>query len=179
MPPKKIEWGDIPKEEHVKEKDSSGKWIECYVCQQVNKVRATFSLTEWLNHCSSAKHCKKVKTNDLNNTTTKMTSYFASKPIAQQKPSNFKLNSNERSKSVLACPGFSYTTSKKNDELGDATFIVYKDGKWSIHSNKCTNKAVSKRSSKRMDKTACQKCFDFPNIPKIKDRVKEWIRFFI
>ena len=47
----------------------------------------------------------------------------------------------------------------KNDELSDTIFIICKDGKWSIHSNKCTNKTVTKRNSKRVDKTACQKCF--------------------
>ena len=72
MPPKKIEWGDIPNEEPVTEKYSSGKWIECCVCQQVIKVMAAFGFTEWLNNCSSAKHCEKVKTNNLNNTTTTM-----------------------------------------------------------------------------------------------------------
>ncbi len=57
--------------------------IECYVCQQENKVRETFGCTEWLNHWSSVKHCEKVKINDLNNTTTKLTFYFTSKPIAK------------------------------------------------------------------------------------------------
>ena len=38
---------------------------------QVIKVRAIFGFAEWLNICSSSKHCEKVKTNDLNKTTIK------------------------------------------------------------------------------------------------------------
>ncbi len=132
MPPKKIEWGDVPNEEHVKEKESAGKWIECNVCHQVIRVRTTFGFTEWLNHCSSAKHCEKVKTNDLNNTTTKLISYFTSKPVVQHKPSTLKFNSDKRSK--IHCHDqylvtgkllnyYKYNKYKKNDELCDTTFI--------------------------------------------------------
>ena len=49
-PPTKIELGDVHNEEHVKENDSAGKWIERNVCHQVIRVSATFSFTEWLNH---------------------------------------------------------------------------------------------------------------------------------
>ena len=49
--------------------------------------------------------------------------------------------------------------------------IICKDDKWSIHSKECTIKALTKRKSKRLDKFACEKCYDFPFIAKIKDRV--------
>ena len=107
-PLKKIEWGDVPNEEPVKEKDYAAKWIEYNICHQVIRVRAKFGCTEWLNYCSSAKHCEKVKINDLNSTRTKLTSYSTSTPLVQLKPSTFKFNSIKRSKTVLPCPGFSY-----------------------------------------------------------------------
>ena len=122
MPPKKIKWGDIPNEEHVKEKDSSGKGIECCVCQQVFKVRATFDFAEWLNHCSSAKHCEEVKINDLNNTTIDFFLHWQTN--CTTKTIHLQLNSNKRNKTILACPGFiygkimnccNYKTSIKND----------------------------------------------------------------
>ena len=33
---KKIEWGDIPNDINVKEKDDLGKWIECNLCHIKN-----------------------------------------------------------------------------------------------------------------------------------------------
>ena len=67
MPPKKIAWGDVPNEVHVKKKDPFGKWIECKVCNQTIRIRATFGFTEWLLHCSSAKHSSKVNDIQLEN----------------------------------------------------------------------------------------------------------------
>ena len=46
IPPKKIVWGDIPSEEHVKEIDSDGKWIEYSVCTKVIREHAIFGFTE-------------------------------------------------------------------------------------------------------------------------------------
>ena len=188
MPPKKIDWGEIPHDEHVKKKDPFGKWIECGVCNQTIKIRATFGFTEWLNHCSSTKHSSVLQTTEMNNSTTKLTKYFSIKPGEKRAPSNSKFTSTKRNKTVQRCPGFSYGKNsdllqlynkyQKIDELSAATMIVCQDGKWSFHSKDCTHEAFTKRNCKRLDKNACPKCYDFPFISKVKDRVKRMDKIY-
>ena len=58
MPFKKVEWGDIPHETYVKDKDIMGKWIECDICNVKIRIRSQFCFTEWDTHCSGVKHCR-------------------------------------------------------------------------------------------------------------------------
>ena len=40
------------------------------------------------------------------------------------------------------------------------------------------DEAFTKRNCKRLDKNACPKCYDFPFISKVKDRVKRMDKIF-
>ena len=51
MPLKKIEWGDIPNEIYVKEKDDLRKWIECNICHLKIRIRSQFCFIEWQQIC--------------------------------------------------------------------------------------------------------------------------------
>ncbi len=51
------------------------------------------------------------------------------------------------------------------------TFAVCRDGKWSIHDAKCTQKATKFRKSQRPDKKACEVYFSFPKRQIIKERI--------
>jgi len=185
MPPKKVAWGDIPNEVFIEDKDNDkGKWIKCKICHVVIRVRASFGFTEWENHCSSLRHCQKVKDQLLIGNSSKLTSYFISDNSNKKKenPTDVKLSSNKRIKLVTPCPGFSfgknpellqlYHKYRKNDTLNKSIFIHCRDGVWSTHSCECTNEAVRNRNSKRVDKNACKKCFEFPSIQLVKDRIK-------
>ena len=50
--------------------------------------------------------------------------------------------------------------------------FLSKMGFWSTHSNSCSKQAMMTRNSKRGDKCACKKCFDFPFIQLVKEKVK-------
>ncbi len=137
------------------------EWCNVYN-QVISTVRATFGFTEWLNHWLSH-NCEKIMTNDMNNTTIKLTSYFTSKPIAQHKPPT--------PWSAIVTKGarlFSHVQdfSLQGWQMGYPFQWVQKYG------------AVTKRSSKCIDKNACQKCFDVLSIPKIKDRIKRMDKIF-
>ena len=67
MPLKKLEWGDVPKEMYVKEKDELGKWIECNVCHVKIRIRSQYCYTEWITHCEGVKHCKIANSDTLKN----------------------------------------------------------------------------------------------------------------
>ena len=73
---------------------------------------------------------------------------------------------------------YNYTTSKKKDSLNESFVIHLQNGTWSTHSNDCSREAVMARYSKCGDKHACQKCFDFPYIQLVKDRVKRMERIY-
>ena len=55
---KKTEWGDIPNDIYVKDKDDLGKWIECTICHVKISIRSQFCFAEWETHCSGVRHCK-------------------------------------------------------------------------------------------------------------------------
>ena len=46
MPLKKVDWGDIPNDTYVKDKDDLGKWIECVICDVKISIRSQFCFTE-------------------------------------------------------------------------------------------------------------------------------------
>ena len=56
--------------------------------------------------------------------------------------------------------------------MNESILIHYKNGVWRTHSAEYTNEAVIVRHSKRGKKCTCKKCFDFPSIQLVKDRVK-------
>ena len=148
----------------------------------------TFGFTEWINHCTPSEHCEKVKTIDLQSSTIKLTSYFSSTSIKWRKPSTLIYHHYKQSKTVMTCPWFGhgknckflqlYDKYKKKDHLSESTFIGCKDCFWSICLNECTNEVITVRISKCMDTNACEKCFNFPSIQKIKDRIKRMHNIF-
>ena len=189
MPPKKFAWGDVPNSEFVKKKDEeNGTWIECGLCHVVIKVRATFAFTEWVNHCSSKKHCQLVTDRLCSQGTRQLTSYFVINKDETESSISPKPPPSKKSKLINPCPGFFYgknpellqlyNTYKKNDYVNDSTDIHCKNGVWSIHSSQCTNEAVTTRRCKRSDKRACQQCFDFKYRLVVKDRVKRMDRIY-
>ena len=67
MPPKKVDWGDIPNDVYVKDKDHLGKWIECDICNIKIRIRSQFCFTEWDTHCSGVNHFQIVNSKALKN----------------------------------------------------------------------------------------------------------------
>ena len=191
MPPKKITWGDVPNSTYIKSKDEmKGNWIECGICCVVIKVRATFGFSEWDNHCSSNRHCQKVKEVETSGNQHKLTTYFGvtkedNKQITSPSHQN---HVHKKSKLSIPCPGFNYGKNselleiynkyKKEDSFNESFIIQFQNDVWSTHSNDCSKEAMLTRSSKRADKRACQKCFDFPTIQLVKDRVKRMDRIY-
>ena len=115
MPPKKITWGDIPNNKFVKNKNGdNGKWIECSICCVVIRVRATYGFTEWINHCSSNKHCQPVKDKDGTGDMNKLTSYFDLNKDQSNTTFSLKPRPAKKTKLINQCPGFNYD---KNPEL--------------------------------------------------------------
>ena len=185
MPPRKYEWEDIPNKNCVKDKDENGKWICCKVCNIKIKIRSQFSTTEWKHHCESSNHCCAVR-NLENNNNSKMTSFY--QPVPQNLNNTFADNWTDgnpritkRQKITESCPGFAYRKNadllplyekyKKQDDINKSISIVCRDGKWSIHDAKCTQKATKFRKSQCPDKKACEVCFSFPKILLIKERI--------
>ena len=66
----------------------------------------------------------------------------------------------------------------KKDSLNESFVFHLLNGTWSTHYNDCSREAMIARYSKRGDKHACQKCFDFPYIQFVKDRVKRRERIY-
>ena len=58
MPYKKNEWGDIPHETYVRDKDVMGRWIVCDICNIKIRCRSQFCFPEWVSHCSGVRHSK-------------------------------------------------------------------------------------------------------------------------
>ena len=140
MPPKKITWGVIPNDEFIKKKDEkNGKWIECGVCDIIIKVRATFGFSEWQNHCSSNKHCEKVKDSEKGGIMKQLTTYFGTvNNDTKRNASQSCLHQHKkRTKVVIPCPGFNYGKNsellqlynkyKKNERINQAFFIHYQN----------------------------------------------------
>ena len=175
----------------LKKKDEiTGKWIECGVCNVIIKVRATFGFSEWEHHCSSNKHCLQVKETERCGTMKQLTTYFGStnnntKTTASQSTLRHR---NKRTKVVIPCPGFNYGKNsellqlynkyKKVERLNESFIIHYQNGVWSTHSVDCTNEAIMTRHSRRADRCACQKCFDFPFVQLVKDRVDRMAKIY-
>ena len=70
------------------------------------------------------------------------------------------------------------TSIKKSERLNESFIIHYQNGVWSTHSVDCNNEAIMTRHSRRGDKCACKKCFDFPFIQLVKDRVKRMEKIY-
>ena len=87
---------------------------------------------------------------------------------------------------MSSCVGFSYGQNtdllplydkyKRKDSVNDSLNIACNFGKWSIHSIECTGEQVSNRKSLRPDKKACEKCFNFPSIDKVRWRIRRMHR---
>ena len=134
MPPKKITWGDIPNSEFVKIKDEvNGRWIGCSLCDVVIKVRATYGVNEWVNHCSSSKHSQLVTSKHGPGGMHKLTTYFDINKDENKSTVSLKARPSKKSKLINPCPGFNYCKNpellqlynkyKKRDTLNDSIFI--------------------------------------------------------
>ena len=84
MPFKRVEWGDIPHDTYIKNKDTLGRWIECDICDVKIRIRSQFCFTEWETHCSGVKHCRKTNCNSLKNVPT-LDKYFKKRPATETK----------------------------------------------------------------------------------------------
>ena len=165
-----------------KKDEDNGKWIECSLCRIVIKVRATFAFTEWVNHCSSNRHCQLVIGRHDSGCMKQLTSYFDISKDENESKISLKLPPSKKIKLINPCPGFTYGRNpellqlynkyKKRDALNDSIFIHCRNGVWSVHSSQCSNEAVTTRGGKRTDKRACQKCFEFKSRKLVKDRVQ-------
>ena len=186
MPPKKFQWKDIPHQNHVKNKDDLGKWIECAICNITIRIRAQYGFTEWKTHCEGVKHCKLINGNDPNNAS-KITSHFKNSPKAPCSILQDVLA--PKGKVAQTCPGFSYGKNsefvalyskyKRKDALNDSISIRYEDGKWTVHSKDCTNVMIPSRASQRSDRYACEKCFTYSGRQMIKERIKRMHKIMI
>ena len=184
MPLKKLEWGDIPKEIYIKEKDDLGKWIECNICHIKIRIRSQFCFTEWVTHCAGVKHCKIANSDTLKNAQ-RIETFFkkrilfekssTSNPVTETKVSEAK-----RQK-TSSCPGFYYGKNtdllplyekyKREDDVNASLNIQCSNGIWSIHSMNCTGEQVNNRSCLRPDKKACVNCFNCKHIKNVRFRI--------
>ena len=116
-----------------------------------------FGFSEWQNHCSSNKHCEKVKDSEKGGTMKQLTTYSA-KNDAKHNAYQYRLcQHNKRTKVVIPCPGFNYGKNseqlqlynkyKKVEHINNSFIIHYQKGVWSTHSIDYTNEAIIHFSS--------------------------------
>ena len=184
MPLKKLEWGDIPNENYVKNKDVLGKWIECVICDVKMSVRSQYCFTEWDTHCSGVRHSKIVSSKAIHNVK-KIDSFFKKRSLTETNSSvnsAIKKQPSPKRPKINTCPGFYYGKNtdllplydkyKRKDSVNDSINIIRNHGQWSIHSINCMGEQVNNRKSLRPDKKACEYCFKFDSIEKVRDRIR-------
>ena len=180
MPPKKFSWGDIPNLNEIKDKDKHGKWIHCKTCDVKIKVRCQFSLTEWRFHIDSIKHTELANSTALKDVP-KITNFFTKKQVNKISLPQRACPPKKRKK-IITCPGFYYGNNsellslyakyKMEDQITPAIQIRCNNGVWSTFSIDCTGEKVIGRQSSRYDKTACDACFNYPSLSKLKFRIR-------
>ena len=188
MPLKKLEWGDIPKEMYVKEKDQLEKWIECNICHVKIRIRSQYCYTEWITHCEGVKHCK-IANSDTLKKVQKIETFFLKKkkkrPLSEENSSSKPVTESQtpdgKRKKTSTCPGFYYGKNtdllplyekyKREDVVNNSINIQCSNGIWSVHSINCTGEQVNSRSSLCPDKKACENCFNYKHRNNLRERI--------
>ena len=109
MPLKKVEWGDIPNIDCVKDRDLFGTWIECNICDVKIHGRSQFCFTEWNTHCSGVKYSKVANSKALKDVP-KIDTFFKKRSASEKNSTGDTLiNKNDydaKRKKMNSCSGF-------------------------------------------------------------------------
>ena len=111
MPYKKNEWGDIPHETYVRDKDVMGRWIVCNICNIKIRCRSQFCFPEWVSHCSGVRHSK-IANCEILKKNPRIDTFFKKREATEMTvpvdASDKKKDSNGKRKKCNSCTGFYY-----------------------------------------------------------------------
>ena len=66
-----------------------------------------------------------------------------------------------------------YNKYKRKDSVNNSLNIIHNHGRWSMYSINCTGKQVKNRKSLHPDKEACEYCFNYGSIEKVRERIRQ------